>query len=973
MDSLTLRFWHGGSFRKINKKLVYLNGQSNSFEIDPDELCWFWLEELAKKCGTYNVIDQIFYLIPGMTLDKGLRKVYNDKEVLEMSAILVQSRSLDMYVLHGLDEPDMVEMLPSNAEYSQLNQTFATEEHIDEEAETLFDDGGEGGSTTGAPNATQGGVNDEVDPVCDEDETQGETEVEEEAEVQEEAKEQDEGDLVDSEDEDLSVNDSEVSDDEYKIAKSRVKECKNKFLELAKQLQKEAVEGKLQGQKKPPADMDCEKDGFLSEYEDSDEDIDTPPVSEEENLAESTKTKEKTSELVTSETDFAKFKWELGQRFATRSDFKNAVAKYAILQGRNLSIAVSNKKRGQRLGVKCAEGCPFKLYCSWESRRATFVLKSLKGKHTCRRNMKKNKQLKCPWVAREFLEVFKARPHWPAKEIMETVKRAYKVVISRAFAYKVKFNSHKMLHGSMHEHYQKLGRYLDALKKCSMGTEIQLVTDGSQQLSSPVFQRLFMCFEGLQRGWIDGCRRIICVDACFLKTFLGGQLISAVGRDGNDQMYPIAWAVVEGENNRSWEWFFQLLQKCLNLGEGEDICIISDEHQAILNAVCAVLPQAEHRHCARHIFALWHKRFRGDELKLMFWKIAKSYNMADYNQAFDELAELNNDTATAFKGYNPSCFCRAFMKTSFKCDAITNNMAETFNGYIINARTKHLIYMLEDIRAALMQRLVIKRQEMENAGSSICPRIEAKLEMEKAKAAYCDVLPSTLVTFQVNMNLDSLNVDLAARTCTCRRWDMSGIPCCHAIACIFFLHHEPEDYVESCYKREVYLRAYAGSIPPIEGERHWPRIECPLYPPPIKIGPGRPRVNRKKDPFEDPKKSGKLTKHGMEITCSICQTKSHNKRRCPNRDSNVVQEPQVKKARGRPRNDGKATQPSSSTTLPATHLTATAQPNRIGKRGRVIKGGRGIVGERNQVPEGYGVFIGTDGATYTNVREVQDW
>ena len=40
------------------------------------------------------------------------------------------------------------------------------------------------------------------------------------------------------------------------------------------------------------------------------------------------------------------------------------------------------------------------------------------------------------------------------------------------------------------------------------------------------------------------------------KTFLGGQLLAAVGRDDNDQMYPVAWTVVEAENIDSWVWFF---------------------------------------------------------------------------------------------------------------------------------------------------------------------------------------------------------------------------------------------------------------------------------------------------------------------------------------------------------------------------------------------------------------------------------
>ena len=42
------------------------------------------------------------------------------------------------------------------------------------------------------------------------------------------------------------------------------------------------------------------------------------------------------------------------------------------------------------------------------------------------------------------------------------------------------------------------------------------------------------------------------------------------------------------------------------------------------------------------------------------------------------------------------------MKTQTKVDVIMNNIVETFSGYIINARTKHLIYMLENIIIALM-------------------------------------------------------------------------------------------------------------------------------------------------------------------------------------------------------------------------------------------------------------------------------
>lgn len=41
---------------------------------------------------------------------------------------------------------------------------------------------------------------------------------------------------------------------------------------------------------------------------------------------------------------------------------------------------------------------------------------------------------------------------------------------------------------------------------------------------------------------------MIGLNGCFLKTVCGGQLLSAVGRDENNQMFPITYAIVESEN-----------------------------------------------------------------------------------------------------------------------------------------------------------------------------------------------------------------------------------------------------------------------------------------------------------------------------------------------------------------------------------------------------------------------------------------
>ncbi|KAJ1417825.1 Transposase, MuDR, plant [Sesbania bispinosa] len=72
-----------------------------------------------------------------------------------------------------------------------------------------------------------------------------------------------------------------------------------------------------------------------------------------------------------------------------------------------------------------------------------------------------------------------------------------------------------------------------------------------------------------------------------------------------------------------------------------------------------------------------------------------------------------------------------------KCNMLLNNIAETFNAYIKEARDKPIITMLEMIRRQLMKRFHVKRDGMLTRRHSICPRILEKLEVSKKDAMNC--------------------------------------------------------------------------------------------------------------------------------------------------------------------------------------------------------------------------------------------
>lgn len=49
----------------------------------------------------------------------------------------------------------------------------------------------------------------------------------------------------------------------------------------------------------------------------------------------------------------------------------------------------------------------------------------------------------------------------------------------------------------------------------------------------------------MKKGFKGGCGPLICLDRCFIKGEFKGQLLSVVARDPNNNMYPVAFAVVE--------------------------------------------------------------------------------------------------------------------------------------------------------------------------------------------------------------------------------------------------------------------------------------------------------------------------------------------------------------------------------------------------------------------------------------------
>ena len=58
--------------------------------------------------------------------------------------------------------------------------------------------------------------------------------------------------------------------------------------------------------------------------------------------------------------------------------------------------------------------------------------------------------------------------------------------------------------------------------------------------------------------------------------------MTAVGRDADDALYPLAFALVQKENQDNWTWFMLALKNSLSLDSGSTVTMMSDMQKVVV-------------------------------------------------------------------------------------------------------------------------------------------------------------------------------------------------------------------------------------------------------------------------------------------------------------------------------------------------------------------------------------------------------
>lgn len=300
-----------------------------------------------------------------------------------------------------------------------------------------------------------------------------------------------------------------------------------------------------------------------------------------------------------------------GQYFVSKKQLTKKIREYHVDKNKEIYTKRSDTSR---LEYRCSTpGCRFKLKARATNAGDTWMITEQDTPHTCESEFERSDhaQLTASIIADLIESGIKEDPTMSIRSVAHCVRvrfgsitpkynklwRGRELAVARQF-------------GSWEESYNFMKLLLNGICYTNPGSKYQFLTSPSIDKNTGLVKEGVQQFRAVAWAYgpcitaFDYLRPVISIDAAFLSGRYEGRLLMACAYDADNQLLPLAFAIVHTENEENWGFFLHWLRINV-IGVNRFVCVISDQHKGIK---AALKPEYGwdrdnfvHRYCIQHV------------------------------------------------------------------------------------------------------------------------------------------------------------------------------------------------------------------------------------------------------------------------------------------------------------------------------------------------------------------------------------
>ncbi|RYR05599.1 hypothetical protein Ahy_B06g085446 isoform C [Arachis hypogaea] len=570
---------------------------------------------------------------------------------------------------------------------------------------------------------------------------------------------------------------------------------------------------------------------------------------------------------------------------------------YSIRRGVQYKVVESNYRR--YVG-KCSEfgnGCTWLIRLSLRQRKGIWEVKRYNGPHTCLATSisSDHRSLDYHVIATFIMPIIRADASVNIKVLLNATAAHFGFRPTYRRVWMAKQKAVAIIYGDWDESYNELPRWVLGVQLTMPGTVAVLRTcpvrvGGQLDESQANFHRLFWTFPPCIEAF-HHCKPLVSIDGTHLYGKYEGTLLVTIAQDGNSNILPVAFALVESENAESWSFFLSHLRQHVTPQPG--LLVISDRHNGIKAALEAPdggwLPPAAYRaFCIGHVAANFALTFKGKDARRLLVNAAYAKTEVEFDYWFDILRSENLAMCDWANRIEYSLWTQ-YCDEGRRFGHMTTNISECVNSILKGVRNLPVCSLVKATYARLAELFVRKGREAEaqlgtrqQFSQYLVKCIEANLktarcftvtvyDRDNSEYTVAETTPTG------SFSLGSYRVSLASQTCDCGYFQALHFPCPHALACCAYSRLTWQPYVHQVYCLSSIFDVYQIGITPPIPEDFWPPYDGPtVIPNPNmrRAREGRPRSTRIRTNMDD-------ADPNRPKRCGLCRQPGHTRRSCP--------------------------------------------------------------------------------------------